>query len=124
MEALRKNEKVSGYEWWLLQDFWMGGNGLLDTYYVPKHVPEDMVLVANMNAGVQLLVAEPGDLLPGLAATAPRLLRAYTSKETLSTSFHVSNYGAADIEGATLKWQVCCWQHSTASHSAARPAST
>ena len=31
MEALRKLEKVSGNEWWLLQDFWTGANGILDT---------------------------------------------------------------------------------------------
>ena len=43
LEALRKTEKVSGNEWWLLQDFWTGANGILDTYYVSKHPPSELV---------------------------------------------------------------------------------
>ena len=43
LEALRKTEKVSGNEWWLLQDFWTGANGILDTYYVSKHPPAELV---------------------------------------------------------------------------------
>eukprot|EP01043_Picozoa_sp_COSAG02_P000945 COSAG02_NODE_19_length_53976_cov_37.338512_27_plen_140_part_00 len=43
MEALRKTEKVSGNEWWLLQDFWTGANGILDTYYVSKHPRSELV---------------------------------------------------------------------------------
>lgn len=76
LEALRKNSKVSGYEWWLLQDFWMGGNGVLDTYYASKHPPEEMQQVANLNAGVQVLVAEPGDLIDSLTdvRTEPDIL--------------------------------------------------
>ena len=37
---------------------------------------------------------------------SPRLANAYTSQQTLSTSFHISNFGQTAIAGATLKWQV------------------
>ena len=89
MEALRKTEKISGNEWWLLQDFWMGSNGILDANYVPKHPPSEMREIANINAAVQILIAEPGDNLP-LAPGAKTLSRAYTSKGTLESSLHVS----------------------------------
>lgn len=106
LEALRKTEKISGYEWWLLQDFWTGANGILDTYYVSKHPQSELQEIRNMNAGVQLLVAEPGDNLP-LSENASRLMRAYSSNETLATSLHVSNYGAVTIApGAMLRWRV------------------
>ena len=42
----------------------MGGNGILDTYYVSKHPPQEMQQVANLNAGVQVLVAEPNGYTP------------------------------------------------------------
>ena len=109
MEALRKTEKISGNEWWLLQDYWMGSNGILDAYYAPKHPESEMREIANMNAGVMLLIAEaPGDNLPLPAAMASKLLRrAYSSKDVLESSLHVSNYGAADIPAsATLTWEV------------------
>ena len=52
--------------------------------------------IRSMNGAVQLLIAEPGDNLP-LPPNASTLSRAYSSNETLETSLHVSNYGAADI---------------------------
>lgn len=54
----------------------MGGNGVLDTYYASKHPPEEMQQVANLNAGVQVLVAEPGDLIDSLTdvRTEPDIL--------------------------------------------------
>lgn len=105
MEAVRKTEKISGYEWWLLQDFWKGSNGIVDTYFVSKHPPQELDQIRRMNGAVLLLVAEPADNLP-LPDTEPRLLRAYTSKDTLQTSLHVSNQGVADIFGARLTWTV------------------
>lgn len=106
LEALRKTEKISGNEWWLLQDFWTGANGILDTYYVSKHPPSELDEIRSMNGAVQLLIAEPGDNLP-LPPNSSTLLRAYSSNETLESSLHVSNYGAADIPaGTTLEWSV------------------
>ena len=90
----------------LLQDFWTGANGILDTYYVSKHPPAELDEIRTMNAAVVLLVAEPGDNLP-MPDNSSRLQRAYSSNETLETSLHISNYGAADIPaGATLRWSV------------------
>ena len=105
LEALRKTEQVSGYEWWLLQDFWTAANGILDTYYAPKHPAETVAQLRGLNDAVQLLIAEPGDNLP-LSDSAPRLQRAYTSKQTLRTSLFVSNYGAGALAGATVRWWV------------------
>ena len=105
IEALRKTEQVSGYEWWLLQDFWTAANGILDTYYAPKHPKEAMALFKNMNAPIQLLVAEFGDNLP-LPDSAPRLEKAYTSNGTLRTSLFVSNYGLASMNNAVVRWSV------------------
>lgn len=105
MEALRKTEKLSGNEWWLLQDFWTGSNGILDTYYEAKLTAADVDSIRVMNAPVLLTVAEPGDNLP-IADDAARFHRAYVSKQTLKTSIHVSNYGPAIKAGATLSWSV------------------
>ena len=59
-----------------------------------------------MNAAVQILIAEPGDNLP-ISGNASRLLRAYSSNETIETSLHVSNYGAGGIPaGSALRWKV------------------
>lgn len=48
----------------------------MDTYYASKHPPEEMQQVANLNAGVQVLVAEPGDLIDSLTdvRTEPDIL--------------------------------------------------
>lgn len=105
VEALRKTEKISGYEWWLVQDYWMGSNGFVDTYYHPKHPKNEMDQIKQMNNPVMLLVAEPGDNLP-IDASAPRFLRTYVSKGKLATSFHVSNQGSNDINDGTLKWKL------------------
>jgi hypothetical protein len=111
LEALRKTEKISGNEWWLLQDFWTGANGILDTYYVSKHPENELDLIRSMNGAVVLLIAEPGDNLP-LHVGAPTLSRAYTSNQVLSTSLHASNYGAADIPaGSLLTWTVTSLAH-------------
>ena len=36
MEDIRRNPYTSGYQWWLLQDYWTGSNGLVDAYFRPK----------------------------------------------------------------------------------------
>jgi len=105
MEALRKTEKISGYEWWLVQDYWMGSNGLVDTFFTPKLPASEIAEIKLLNAGLLLLVAEVGDNLP-LPDKSPRLLRAYSSNGTLSTSLHVSNLHVAEVVGAKLSWKV------------------
>ena len=117
MEAMRKTNELSGYEWWLLQDFWATSNGILDSYYQPKYDNATMASLAGLNAGIQLLVAQEGDNLPGLAIDAPRLLRNYPDahpsmywkgEAVISTSLWVSNYGAHNLStgAAELTWSL------------------
>lgn len=105
IEAIRKSEKISGNEWWLLQDFWTSGNGILDTYYVSKHSESELNEIRGFNSAVQILIAEAGDSLP-MPANESRLQRAYSSNDTLATSLYVSNYGANTIVGAVISWSV------------------
>ena len=84
----------------------MGSNGIMDFFWNSKLSPTGMAEVKSINAAVSLLIAEPGDNLPGIDTNTTRFLRHYTSKDTLKTTVHVSNYGESDIDGATLSWQV------------------
>ena len=105
-EALRKSRYVSGYEWWLLQDYYGVGDGILDTHFQPKVTGAELLQFASMNAPVVLLAAQPEDDLP-IPDASPRFQTfGYVTNDTLSTSIHVSNYGLAAIEGATLTWEV------------------
>ena len=52
------------------------------------------------------MIAEPGaDFLP-LPENASRFQMSYASNQTLETTLHVSNWGAAAIAGATVSWEV------------------
>ena len=77
-----------------------------------------MSSLARLNAGIQLLVAQEGDNLPGLAIDAPRLLRNYPDahpsmywkkgEAVVSTSLWISNYGAHNLSAgdAQLSWSL------------------
>ena len=83
-----------------------------------------MASLAGLNAGIQLLVAQEGDNLPGLAIDAPRLLRNYPDAHpsmyypdahpSVSTSLWISNYGAHNLStGASqLTWSLSGVAHS------------
>ena len=60
MEAMRKTEQLSGYEFWMLQDYWQASQGILDAYYKPKFDTASMVALTHLNDGIQLLVAQVG----------------------------------------------------------------
>eukprot|EP01052_Picozoa_sp_SAG31_P001085 SAG31_NODE_35_length_31836_cov_10.841352_4_plen_1036_part_00 len=117
MEAMRKTKELSGYEWWLLQDFWTTSNGILDSYFQPKYTNTTMASLSRLNDGIQLLVAQEGDNLPDLAIDAPRLLRNYPDahpsmywkgEAVVSTSLWISNYGAHNLSSgaAELTWSL------------------
>ena len=36
IEAMRKSTYVSGFEWWLLQEYYGVGDGILDCHFQPK----------------------------------------------------------------------------------------
>ena len=84
----------------------MGSNGIMDFFWMPKLSPAGMAEVKSINAAVSLLVTEVGDNLPGNDSETNSFLRHYTSKQTLTTTVYVSNFGGSDITGATLRWRV------------------
>jgi beta-galactosidase len=47
IECLRKNRYISGYHWWLFQDYWTTSGGLVDYFFRPKDVAKDEVLTYN-----------------------------------------------------------------------------
>jgi hypothetical protein len=90
LEDLRKNPWLSGYEWWLLQDYWTGANGLYDAYFRPKSIRPDAV--RQFNAPTVLL-------LDGLPPTV-------TAPQTLELKLLVSNYSPEAIHGGSITWTV------------------
>jgi len=91
VEDIRKSPFMSGYQWWLLQDYWTGSNGIVDHYFRPKPeiAPER---VRRFNADVVVL-------LDGLELTC-------RGDQPLSVKVLVSNYSEAVIRDATLRWRV------------------
>jgi beta-galactosidase len=88
LEDLRKNPRLSGYEWWLLQDYWTGANGLYDTYFRPKSIRPETVRQFN---GPTVL------LLEGLPTTC-------SASNALKLKLLVSNYAAEPIRKGRLRW--------------------
>ncbi|MBR6387043.1 MAG: hypothetical protein IKS14_02210 [Thermoguttaceae bacterium] len=44
VEGVRRNEALSGYHWWLIQDYWTTSNGIVDLFFRPKSLkPEDLL---------------------------------------------------------------------------------
>jgi len=91
IEDIRKNPNLSGYHWWLLQDYWTTSNGIIDTYFRPKPgVSREAVLQYNNDVVL---------LENGLALN-------YRNGDTLATTLSVSNFGAGPVTDATLTWSV------------------
>ena len=38
---------MSGYHWWLFQDYWTTSNGIVDIYFRPKSIGREDVLKIN-----------------------------------------------------------------------------
>ena len=38
---------MSGYHWWLFQDYWTTSNGIVDHYFRPKSITKEEVLKIN-----------------------------------------------------------------------------
>jgi hypothetical protein len=90
-EDIRKNPYLSGHQWWLLQDYWTGSNGIVDAYFRPKkEIPPDEVRMFNSDTVL---------LLDGLRTT-------YRGNQPLNLRLLVSNYSEDDLADATLKWRV------------------
>ncbi len=90
VEAIRRNPHISGYMWWLIQDYWTGSNGLVDAYFRPKEI--DPAAVRKFNADVVLLQDE-------LPVTC-------RGGQTLRVPLLVSNYSQTAIDRGRLRWQL------------------
>ena len=90
IEDQRRNRMLSGYEWWLIQDFWLGSNGILDTFQRPKPGV----------VGFEAFNAPSIFLQDGLELS-------YASNDTLSVEISLSNFGTGDFPvGSVVRWQV------------------
>ncbi len=86
IEALRKNPYISGYDWWLLQPWYAGSNGLLDGVRRPtSNTPEE---VRQFNAPLVLLQ-------DGIQAT-------YRGRDTLKASISISNYSGKPLHSEKI----------------------
>lgn len=90
IEGIRKNEKISGYEWWLLVDYWGGNNGLTDSFEEPKSIAES---ISGFHSNVVLLQ-------DGLGV-------AYKSGDSLKVALSVSNFGSCIYSvGTAVAWNL------------------
>lgn len=83
LETLRKNPGISGYHWWLFQDYWTSSNGIVDHYFRPKSVTKEEV--RKFNSPVVLL--QDG------------LDRTYRGKSQFALKLLVSNFSADPLSG-------------------------
>ncbi len=90
LEDLRKNPRISGYQWWLFQEYWTGTNGLVDHYFQPKGITPEQVRPFNNDVVV---------LQDGLAAN----LR---GGRPVRIRLLLSNYAAEPLRDAVLSWTV------------------
>ncbi len=90
LEALRKNPKISGYHWWLLQPWYPGSNGLVDIHRRDlSNTPER---VRQINAPIVLLQ-------DGLDLN-------YRGNQTVRLQLSTSNYSPAALQSPELSWEV------------------
>jgi beta-galactosidase len=90
IEAARRSAGIRGYDQWLLQDYWTGSNGVLDTFYRQKGI--SAAEFKKFNA--------PTVLLMDCAK------RSYWLGETAKVSLLVSRYEDAASAKATLSWKL------------------
>ena len=90
LEALRKNPLMSGYHWWLFQDWWITNNGIVDLHFRPKSIKPCEVLEFNND----IVLLEEG------------LKRNYSGGGKLSTEILLSNFSENDIEDEQLMCEL------------------
>ena len=88
LESLQ-NPAISGYHWWLFQDYWTSSNGLVDHYFRPKAITKDEVLQFNNDVVL---------LQDGLART-------YRGHAQLKPKLLVSNFSTGSLQGS-LTWEA------------------
>ena len=97
LETLRKNPYMSGYHWWLFQDYWTTSNGIVDIYFRPKSISKAEVL--KINNPVVLLQ-------DGLEKT-------YRGGKRLKVKLRVSNFSPGPLRGQ-LVWELKASERSIA----------
>eukprot|EP01052_Picozoa_sp_SAG31_P017558 SAG31_NODE_1206_length_9388_cov_7.855420_2_plen_1278_part_00 len=91
VEDHRHNPQISGYEWWLLQDYWTGNNGITDTFLRPKPAVQNAIQQFNARS----ILIQDG------------LLLSYTSGDPIAIDVSLSNFGPSDLPRDTkLQWSV------------------
>ncbi|MBQ9874218.1 MAG: hypothetical protein IJM30_07120 [Thermoguttaceae bacterium] len=87
VESARKNPDLSGYHWWLIQDYWTTSNGIVDLFFRPKSIrPED---ITPFNA--ELVLLQDG------------LDFSYRSGDSVEISPTISNYSRGTKKGS-MRW--------------------
>ncbi len=111
LEAARLSAEVDGHTLWLLQDYWTGGNGILDQYYREKEIAPGELRKYNGQTVVlwehDAATYEYGDHLPGrlwLSQFGPERGRAQVAWELVRADGRVAERidGSADVEGTGL----------------------
>jgi len=90
LESLRKNPYISGYHWWLFQDYWTTANGIVDLYFRPKSITKEELLVFNSDVVL---------LQDGLEMT-------YRGNSRLDLKLLVSNFSPEPLLQGELVWEV------------------
>ena len=106
IETLRKSPNISGYHWWLLQDYWTTSNGIIDTYFRAKP-GVDRASILQFNNDVVLLE-------DGLNATG-------RGGERIQARLLVSNFGPSELTDSMLSWTVSAETGAVAQGSQAVP---
>lgn len=86
VEGIRLNPELSGYHWWLIQDYWTTSNGLVDLFFRPKSITPERVRIFNDS----LVLLQKGINLT------------YRSGDELKFDLLISNYADSPV-GGTLE---------------------
>ena len=97
LEALRKNPFLSGYHWWLFQDYWTSSNGIVDHYFRPKSIAQDEVVKFNND----VVLLQDG------------LQRTYRGKDHLELKLRVSNFSFKRLRG-NVRWKITVGERTVA----------
>ena len=89
IEGIRLNKELSGYHWWLFQDYWTTSNGIVDLFFRPKSLkPKDFI---PFNNDVVLLQE-------GLKFT-------YVSGDKATVQLKISNF-APNAKSGIVSWSL------------------
>ena len=91
-EAARRSPEIDGYTFWLLQDYWKGGQGLLNQFYEPKGISIEESLKRN-SATVVLLDRESCEVDAGGRLTPTAVVSHFGRERLDAPTLQVSLVG-------------------------------